>query len=128
MDRRDFLHPRHLARGTGHALGALDEINSLPDVVLPDEAEPDLALLRMERRAMATSFEVALPFGTPGALEMGEAAFQRIDALEDQLTVYRDTSEVSRLNRFAPQRPVRVEAGLFRLLQLAARITEEARR
>jgi thiamine biosynthesis lipoprotein len=125
MDRRDFLHPRHLAHGTGHVLGALDEINSLPDVVLPDEADPDLALLRMERRAMATSFEVALPLGTPRALEMGEAAFQLIDALEDQLTVYRDTSEVSRLNRFAPQRPVPVEEGLFRLLQLAARITEE---
>ena len=48
-----------------------------------------------------------------------------IDDLEDQLTVYRDNSEVSRLNRTAFAAPVPVEDGLFDLLELAARITTE---
>ena len=37
--------------------------------------------------------------------------------LEDQLTVFRDTSEVSRLNRLAAHAPVPVEEHLFRLLR-----------
>jgi thiamine biosynthesis lipoprotein len=74
---------------------------------------------------MATGFEIVLPFGTPDAVEMGEAAFGLLDALEEQLTIYRDTSEVSRLNRRAFTAPVRVESGLFDLLDLAARIHEE---
>src|SRR5439155_3825166 len=41
------------------------------------------------------------------------------------LTVYCDTSEVSRLNRLAARAPVPVESGLFDLLLLAAHITEQ---
>ena len=68
---------------------------------------------------------VVLPFGTPDALAAGRGRLRPIDRLEDQLTVYRDTSEVSRLNRAAATPPVPVEDGLFDLLQLAARITAE---
>jgi thiamine biosynthesis lipoprotein len=75
---------------------------------------------------MATTFEVMLPFGTPDALAAAEAALDAIDRLEAQLTVYRDTSEVSRLNRAAPHAAVPVEPGLFELLGLAARITAES--
>jgi thiamine biosynthesis lipoprotein len=74
---------------------------------------------------MATTFEVLLPFETPHAAEMGEAAFELIDALEAQLTVYRNDSEVSRLNQLAASRAVPVEARLFDLLQTAQRVTEE---
>jgi thiamine biosynthesis lipoprotein len=79
----------------------------------------------MARRAMATRFEVVLLFGASNAAEIGTAAFDLIDDLEAQLTVYRDTSEVSRLNRLAPYRPVPVERRLFGLLELAATITTE---
>jgi thiamine biosynthesis lipoprotein len=74
---------------------------------------------------MATRFEVLIPYGTAGAVAMAETAFAEIDRLEQQLTVYRDTSEVSRLNRLAPQVAVPVEEGLFDLLALAARISAE---
>jgi thiamine biosynthesis lipoprotein len=121
MNRRDFLHPRRLAHTTGHVLAALEELQSLPETPVEEET----LLLRLGRRAMATTFEVVLPFGTPGAMELGEAALDRIDALEDQLTAYRDTSEVCRLNRLAPTQAVPVEAGLFGLLERAARITTE---
>jgi thiamine biosynthesis lipoprotein len=72
---------------------------------------------------MATSFEVVLPFGTPNAFHAGEAAFDRLDELEAQLTVYRDTSEVCHLNRLATYQAVPVEEGLFGLLRLAAQIS-----
>lgn len=71
---------------------------------------------------MATTFEIVLPFGTPNSMQMGEEAFDLLDKLEDQMTVYRDSSAISRLNRQAPAGPVRVERRLFSLLELAARI------
>jgi thiamine biosynthesis lipoprotein len=121
MDRRDFLHPGQLASAAGNLLGAAAALDA--DVAY--EPPEHVALLRAARRAMATTFEIFLPFGTPRAQMLAESAFDEIDRLEQQLTVYRDTSEVSRLNRLAPQVAVPVEEKLFDLLALAARITEE---
>ncbi len=121
MNRRDFLHPRRLAQAAGQVLGALDEINSLA-ATPPSE---DVALLRFSRRAMATTFEVLLPCGTPLAAAGAEEALDAIDRLEAQLTVYRDESEVSRLNRYAATSWITVEAGLFDLLSLSARLNAD---
>lgn len=74
---------------------------------------------------MATRFELALRFGTPNAVAPAEAVFDLLDALEAQLTVYRDSSEVANVNRLAGSAPVVVEPRLFELLQTAARITTE---
>ena len=63
---------------------------------------------------MGSYFEVRLPAGTPGAVDLACRALDVIDALEAQLTVYRDDSEVSRLNATAHLGPVEVERGLFR--------------
>ena len=125
MDRRDFLHPRRIARAAGHVLGALGSLDSLDALTAAPAAPRETALLRLSRRAMATAFEIVLPFGGDAAMKHGEAAFDLIDDLESQLTVYRDNSEVSRLNRTAFAAPVPVEDGLFRLLELATRISAE---
>src|SRR5438105_13702338 len=119
MNRRDFLHPRRLARSAGQVAGVLSATAPLPG------PETDAALLRFSRRAMATSFELVLPSGTPNAWDLGEVVFDLLDALEAQMTVYRDTSEVANINRTAPVAPVVVEPRLFELLQTAARITAE---
>jgi thiamine biosynthesis lipoprotein len=119
MNRRDFLHPRRLARTASQAYQVLEEIQS-PEPQAAGEAVP---LLHVSRRAMATSFEIILPWGLPQAMEAATAGLDEIDRLEDQLTVYRDHSEVSRLNRQAAQQEVEVEAHLFDLLDLAGRIT-----
>jgi thiamine biosynthesis lipoprotein len=121
MNRRDFLHPRQVARSAGQVLASLHHIAE----VEPDAPCSDVSLLRLSRRAMATTFEVVVPFGTPDPLDIGETALDLIDALEDQLTVYRDHSEVCRLNRLASSRPIAVESGLFDLLRLAARISDQ---
>lgn len=85
----------------------------------------DVAVLRASRRAMATNFEVLLPFGSRLAQPAAEAALDLIDVLEDQLTVFRDHSEVSRLNATAADRPVEVAANLFDLIESAAGITRQ---
>jgi thiamine biosynthesis lipoprotein len=122
MNRRDFLHPRQLVETAGQVLGAVGEL-AAPEPLQPNPE--GVALLCTARRAMATTFEILLPYGTADALAPAVAALDEIDRLEAQLTVYRDSSEVSRLNRLASLVPVPVEEKLFELLKLAARVNVE---
>lgn len=91
-------------------------------------AVPDAAsatdLLRVHRPGMGSSFEIRLGARLPGAVELASRALDRVEALENQLTIYSDDSEVSRLNRTAHPGPVAVEEGLFRLLELGRAISE----
>jgi thiamine biosynthesis lipoprotein len=105
----------------------VDELRSLtaPAPAATPATSPEVTLLTLSRRAMATTFEVLVPFGTRSASEAAAAALDEVDRLEDQLTVYRDSSEVSGLNRRASERPVPVEERLFGLLTLAARLHQE---
>ncbi len=119
MKRRDFLRPARLASTAGRAVGLLNDVT--PDNPSPRFAE-EAALLHFARRAMATTFEIILPFGTPHVHEAAGAALDEIDRLEAQLTVYRDNSEMSRLNQLAGFTAVRVEEGLFDLLDEAKTI------
>jgi thiamine biosynthesis lipoprotein len=114
--RRDFLRGRAVVEQLQHATGAL----SL--------AEPDSSsyLLRFTRRAMACDFEVLLNAGQyPHASDTAIAALDLVDELESQLSVYRDDSELTRLNHSAHERPIKVEPRLFALLETAARIHRE---
>jgi thiamine biosynthesis lipoprotein len=74
---------------------------------------------------MATRFEVILPFATPRAHQAAADALDEIDRIEDQLSVFRDHSEISRLNGRAARQPVPIEKGLFDLLVLAKRLHGE---
>jgi thiamine biosynthesis lipoprotein len=74
---------------------------------------------------MGSFFEVRLGTRVPGAVELASRALDVVEALEDQLTVYRDDSEVSRLNASAHLGPITVEAGLFGLLERAIAISRE---
>jgi FAD:protein FMN transferase len=83
-------------------------------------------LTSFRRRAMACEFEVQLPSSdTAKSTDPVLAALDLLETLESQLTVYRDDSEVIRINRQAANRPVQVEPRLFDLLQLAARLNQE---
>jgi FAD:protein FMN transferase len=109
VNRRRFLRTKPLAGAAGVLF-----------TPAPEPTAGDLTLVRVSRRAMATWFEVAIPYGTPDAVSAAEAALDLIDALEDQLTVFRPHSEVCRLNATAAAGPVVVEEHLFDLLREAA--------
>ena len=119
MNRREFLHPRRLANIAAPVLGIADELASPP----ASSSEP--VMLRYSRRAMATTFEVILPFETQEASEIAQSALDEIDRLETQLTVYRESSEVSKINANAARQPVHLERNLFELLSLAERISRD---
>src|SRR5438105_1436515 len=121
MNRREFLQPRRLINAAAPVLGIADEL----EMPLEEPSTGAPVMLYFSRRAMATTFEVIVPFDAPSASENAQGALDEIDRLETQLTVYRDTSEVSRLNAKAAQQPVRVEPNLFELLTLAQRIHQE---
>src|SRR5262245_47545144 len=114
MNRRRFLRSQQFP-GDAAAL------------LLPEEPRRlgDLTLVRISRRAMATTFEIALPYGTPDAVEAAEDALDLIDELEAQLTIFRSDSEVSWLNFAADAGSIVVEERLFDLLVEAARLTNE---
>lgn len=69
---------------------------------------------------MACEFHVYLNAGQHRAsTDHAVAALDLVDRLEDQLSVYREHSELSRINRTAARYPVLVETRLFQLLQQA---------
>lgn len=76
--------------------------------------------VRLACRAMNTRFEVVL-WGRdePYLTAAGEDALREIHALDQQLSFYRDDSDVRELNALAAHRPVTVEPRLFALLREA---------
>ena len=67
---------------------------------------------------MGTRFELVLGPGDPARLRaIGEEALAEIARLDDQLSVYRSSSEVSWINARAGAAAVRVEERLFRLIE-----------
>jgi thiamine biosynthesis lipoprotein len=85
-----------------------------------------MVTVRLARSAMATRFELVLHGEDAAWLRAaGEAALAEIDRLEAQLSFYRRSSEVSRINARAADEPVPVEPRLFRLLLRARRLYEE---
>jgi thiamine biosynthesis lipoprotein len=99
---------------------------------LEDAPESPLALGRnqlivsIRRRAMACDWEAQLAAARDDdSMEHVFAALDLVEALEDQMTVYHDDSEVVRINRHAAEHPMPVEPRLFSVLQLAERVYRE---
>jgi thiamine biosynthesis lipoprotein len=81
-------------------------------------------VIRVHRTAMACRFEVALRGENSDRVGAARDALEVADRVEDLLTVFRDTSEVARLNARAARTSVRVSEELFGLLQASARLHE----
>jgi thiamine biosynthesis lipoprotein len=58
-------------------------------------------------------------------LDAGEEAFEELARLEEQMSVFIPTSEISDINANASHRPVRLDARLFDLLLMAKRVSAE---
>ena len=118
--RRDFLKGRAAVEALGDAI-----IGPPPELPPPQAIRPSSShLLTVSRDAMACLFEIV--FDAAKYRHLTEAAIEALDlvaALEQQLTVYRDTSEVMQINRRASDEAVEVETGLFHLLSRAVELS-----
>lgn len=99
-----------------------------PPLLKPGEDDRSAGQWTISRRAMACDFTVHLHSLTSNPVAVAEAALLEIEALEELLSVYRPDSELSRLNREAFDRPVRVDGRLFAILQRSAELYEQTAR
>ncbi len=79
----------------------------------------------LARRAMNTRFELVLQGEREPALRAaGEEALDEIERLEAQLSLFRPTSEIARLNRDAARGPLKITPPVFHLLAHARALWE----
>jgi thiamine biosynthesis lipoprotein len=124
-NRRDFLTGRAAARSAESfiegATGSADK-----ELAPPAAAGQATYLLEVGRRAMACDFQVLVNAGQyQQAPEYALEALDLVEQLEGQLTIFRDTSEISHLNRTAAQQPVKVAPHLYQLLKQAYALYEQ---
>jgi thiamine biosynthesis lipoprotein len=126
MTSRRKTNRRQFLKGQS-ALEAIDELSRSPSPSEPSQISQDPAaargatyLIQVARPAMACEFAVFLNAGQhPDGAELAVEALDLVERLEDQMTVYRSHSEVSRINREAADKAMPVERRLFELLAQA---------
>ena len=74
--------------------------------------------IRIHRKAMACRFEVTLSGEDARYVPAARDVLDEVDRIESALTVFRETSDLVRLNRAAAAGPVVVDDTLFALLRL----------
>jgi thiamine biosynthesis lipoprotein len=90
-----------------------------------NQNQPKAWWLHVNRTAMACRFEVTLPMQDQAGVSVATEALNQIDMLEAQLSVFRESSEVSRINRQAATEAARAEDLLFDLLTLCKKLHRE---
>lgn len=110
--RRDFL------RGKS-ALNSVRNVgDQLADSICGDRVAPQgISTLRLTQRAMACEFTVVMNPDRQSDISFASDALHLLEPLEEQMSVYRPSSELSCLNAAAAQQPVAVETQLFELLK-----------
>ncbi|NOY29208.1 MAG: FAD:protein FMN transferase, partial [Planctomycetes bacterium] len=121
--RRDFLQGRAAARAlAGKAQDLIEAATARMELATPLASSLHL---HASRRAMACEFAVQYHASQGEVTEEIMAAFDLVETLEEQMTVYRDQSEVIDINHGAANSPVSVEPHLFSLLELAGKLHRE---
>ncbi len=116
--RRSFLQGEVASREFVGQVHRMDEGVGIPS--------RQSLVVSVRRRAMACEFEVQLAAArNDDSMEHVFSALDLVEALESQLTIYRNDSEVVRINRRAGNEPVTVEKQLFGLLQQAQRLHQD---
>jgi thiamine biosynthesis lipoprotein len=75
--------------------------------------------IRLHRRAMACRFEITLDDRDARHMHAARLALDEVDGIEARLTVFRESSLLSDVNRRAASEPVTVDEDLFALLWLS---------
>lgn len=81
--------------------------------------------IRVHRRAMACRFEITLSGEDARHVPAARDLLDEVDRIESALTVFRETSDLVRLNKAASQGPVAVDDALFDLLRLCRQLHAE---
>jgi thiamine biosynthesis lipoprotein len=81
--------------------------------------------IRVFRRAMACRFEITLPGERASDVSAARSALAEAERLEEALSIFRATSELSRLNQMGATRPVRVSEELCDLLALCDHLSAD---
>ncbi|MDG2384039.1 MAG: FAD:protein FMN transferase [Pirellulaceae bacterium] len=124
--RRQFLTGQSAVDAIGNLGQSVQQ--KLPTPAGSDSLEGRTYLVQIGRRAMACEFDVYLNAGEhEAATEYAIEALDLIEEIEDQLSVYRHRSEVSRLNLVAATRPVSVDRRLYQLLKSAIQLHKETK-
>ncbi|HEY0706487.1 MAG TPA: FAD:protein FMN transferase [Polyangia bacterium] len=116
LSRRAFLTARKPRSTAAVAPGAPRD----PFSPAASTGDPDGYWVHLSRSAMACRFEITIPAELSHRLDAARAALDGVDALEEQLSVFRDTSAVSAINRDAHEAPVPIDDDLFALLRRCA--------
>lgn len=74
-------------------------------------------LTTISHQAMAAEFSVILPETDQHRMDPALEALELLDQIEADLTIYREQSEISRVNANAGLQPTPVSAGTFRLIE-----------
>ena len=83
------------------------------------QPDSESVLTSVSHRAMATEFVAMLPPNQEDKVELVVAALDTLPEIEAALTIYRDDSEISKINRLAGKQAVEVSRSTFDLLTRA---------
>ena len=120
--RRDFLKGKAFQDGIRRfGDGIADSIIGHTQTAAPEARDT----LRLTQRAMACDFSVIMNAGEHESIWRASGGLDLVAELESQLSVYREDSEISRLNATAFNAPRQVEPRLFALLQIAQEIASQ---
>ena len=112
--RRDLFAALNPVRSPGKR-GSSD-----PDI--PQVQPTAGSTIRLTTRAMACDFSVIMDPGPTEQIEVAGEILNLFHAIEAWLSIYRESSELSTVNRSAAAQPVPVRRELFELLQTAFRV------
>ncbi len=115
---------RHDLSNASHQLARATEAGDRRNTTLPGKPRPEALseaaiLTEVTRKAMATEFAILLPPQSLEAVELAVTTLEKLDQIEQTLTIYNDGSEVSKINRLASQKPVRASKSTFDLIERA---------
>ncbi len=83
-------------------------------------------LIHVSRRAMAGEFEVRFPADRyPHGMDSALESLDLLESIEEELSFFRPTSQISRINLLAADEPVEVSAETFELLRQAMTLYDE---
>ncbi len=102
---------------------AFEKRESQAILALTPRIQPSAGVtVRLSARMMACDFSVIMNPGQTEQIEVAGEALEIVSAIEGWLSIYRDSSELSTVNRVAGQTDVHVRRELFELLKKAFEI------